>query len=354
MDNLASSQTWGGPQGPRPTPPSACAKSEPDHGVRRGRRRPPYFLLLAALFASSCFAQPPQVNPDNVKLTMAPVQGSVYVLMGDGGNITVQVGKDGVMLVDTGFAPLAPKAMAEIRKLSDGPIRWIVNTHVHADHTDGNAAMAKLGMTGESIGPPRIVAQSNVLNRMTSPQAGQPKIPEAEWPNDEYFLPTKDFFFNGEAVVVYHVPAAHTDGDSLVFFRRSDVLSTGDVFTPGSYPIIDLSRGGSVKGEIAALNQIIDITVPAKYQEGGTLVIPGHGRLCDEADVVEYRNMLTVIRDRFQDMIKKGMTLEQVKAAKPTLDYDAQYGSATGFWTTDMFIEAVYKSLSEKTVSASK
>jgi cyclase len=307
-------------------------------------------LLLSALL---CLAQPPQVNPDT-KLTMAPVQGNVYLLMGDGGNITVQVGKDGVMLVDTGFAPLAPKAMAEIRKLSDGPIRWIVNTHVHADHTDGNAEMAKLGMTRESIGPPRIVAQSNVLNRMTSAQPGQPKIPEAEWPNDEYFMPTKDFFFNGEAVVVYHAPAAHTDGDSLVFFRRSDVLSTGDVFTPGSYPIIDLSRGGSVKGEIAALNQIIDIAVPAKYQEGGTMVIPGHGRLCDEADVVEYRNMLTVIRDRFQNMIKKGMTLEQVKAAKPTLDYDTQYGSATGFWTTDMFIEAVYKSLSDKPVSASK
>jgi cyclase len=315
-----------------------------------GRPRPrwaPWSSLL--FFAAACFAQPPQINPDTAKLTMAPVQGNVYVLIGDGGNITVQVGKDGVMLVDTGFAPLAPKAMAEIRKLSAGPIRWIVNTHVHADHTDGNAEMAKLGMTGESIGPPRIVAQSNVLNRMTAaPSGNQPKIPEAEWPNDEYFLPSKDFFFNGEAVVVSHVPAAHTDGDSIVFFRRSDVLSTGDVFTPGSYPIIDLARGGSVQGEIDALNRIIDITVPAKYQEGGTLVIPGHGRLCDEADVVEYRNMLTVIRDRFQDMIKKGMTLEQVKAAKATLDYDTQYGSATGFWTTDMFVEAVYKGLSGK------
>jgi glyoxylase-like metal-dependent hydrolase (beta-lactamase superfamily II) len=307
-------------------------------------------LLRAAmaLVPSLGLLAQPSINPDTAKLTMAPVQGSVYVLMGDGGNITVQVGKDGVMLVDTGFAPLAPKAMAEIRKLSDGPIRWIVNTHVHTDHTGGNAEMAKLGMTRESVGAPRIVAQSNVLNRMTTPAPGEPKIPEAAWPNDEYFLPSKDFFFNGEAVVVYHVPAAHTDGDSIVFFRRSDVLSTGDVFTPGSYPIIDLARGGSVKGEIDALNRIIDITVPAKYQEGGTLVIPGHGRLCDEADVVEYRNMLTVIRDRFQDMIKKGMTLEQVKASKPTLDYDTQYGATTGFWTTDMFIDAVYKSLSEK------
>lgn len=302
------------------------------------------FLLCAACFA---FAQGPRViDPDKVTLTMAPVQGSVHVLIGDGGNITVQVGKDGVMLVDTGFAELAPKAMGEIRKLSDGPIRWIVNTHVHTDHTGGNAEMAKLGMTRESIGPPRIVAQSNVLNRMTAPAPGEPKVPEADWPNDEYFMPTKDFFFNGEAVVVYHLPNAHTDGDSIVFFRRSDVLSTGDIFTPGGYPFLDLARGGSVQGEIDALNKIIDITVPAKYQEGGTMVVPGHGRICDEADVVEYRNMLTIIRDRFQDMIRKGMTLEQVKAAKPTLDYDTQYGSTTGFWTTDKFVEAVYKDLS--------
>jgi glyoxylase-like metal-dependent hydrolase (beta-lactamase superfamily II) len=320
---------WGGPPGLRPTPSSAL-----------------FSIALLLAFSTLALAQP---NPDDAKLTMVPVQGSVYVLMGDGGNITVQIGKDGIALVDTGFAPLATRAMAEIRKLSDGPVRWIVNTHVHQDHTGANAEIAKLGATRESVAAPRIVAQSNVLNRMSGPQPGNaPPIPEAAWPNDEYFLPTKDFFFNGEAVIVYHPPNAHTDGDSLVFFRRSDVLATGDIFTPGSYPIIDLSRGGSVDGEIAALNQIIDITVPAKYQEGGTMVIPGHGRLCDEADVVEYRNMLTVIRDRFRDMIKKGMTLEQVKAAKPTLDYDTQYGSTTGFWTTDAFIEAVYKSLSGK------
>ncbi|HTR35484.1 MAG TPA: MBL fold metallo-hydrolase [Bryobacteraceae bacterium] len=311
-------------------------------------------LVLCATAALAQGQQPQQSppgppDPDHAHLRMAHVQGNVYVLIGDGGNISVQVGKDGIMLVDTGFAQLVPLAMAEIRKLSDGPIRWIVDTHVHTDHTGGNAAFSKLGMTRTSIGAPRIVAQSNVLNRMTGPQPDhQPKIPEAEWPNDEYFSPFKDFFMNGEAIKVYHIPNAHTDGDSIVFFRRSDVLATGDIFTPDHYPIIDLERGGSVQGLIAGLNRILEITVPTKYEEGGTVVIPGHGRLCDEADVVEYRNMVTVIRDRIQDAIKRGQSLAQVQEAGLTGDYDTQYGATTGFWTTSQFVEAVYKSLSEK------
>ena len=294
-------------------------------------------MLALALAAGLACAQPP--NPGNAEVHVLPVQGSVYMLVGAGGNITLQVGNDGVLVVDTGLATMAPKVLAAIRKLSDKPIVWIVNTHVHADHTGGNEALAKAGSGGPG-GRPRIVAQENVLNRMSAPPSG---IPEAAWPNDEYSTPFKDFSFNAEAVVVYHVPAAHTDGDSIVFFRRSDVVSTGDVFTPGRYPGIDLERGGSVQGTIDALNRILEITVPVKYQEGGTYVIPGHGRLCEEADVVEYRDMLTIVRDRVQDSIKKGMTLEQVKAAKPSMDYDTEYGG-----DRDRFIEAVYKSLNQK------
>ena len=301
-------------------------------------------LLLLAAAAVPVSAQ--QQNFDNIQVHILRVQGNVYMLVGAGGNITVQVGKDGVLLVDTEYAPMAPKIMAAIRTLSEMPIKWIIDTHVHGDHTGGNAALAKLGGGGAM---PRIVANDHVLNRMSAPPAaGQTAIPEADWPNDEYFNATKDFFFNNEAVVVYHMPAAHTDGDSVVFFRRSDVISTGDIFTPENYPFIDLARGGSVQGIIDALNHIIDLTVPAKYQEGGTYVIPGHGRLCEEADVVEYRDMVTIIRDRIQDLIKKGRTLEQVKAARPTLDYDTQYGAKTGFGTPDMFIESVYKSLGGK------
>jgi glyoxylase-like metal-dependent hydrolase (beta-lactamase superfamily II) len=300
-------------------------------------------FLVSAIGAGLVSGQQPQ-NFDKVEVHVLPVQGNVYMLVGAGGNSTVQVGKDGVLIVDTSYAPMAAKIMAAIRILSNMPIKYIINTHVHGDHTGGNAVLAKLGGGGAM---PRIIANDHVLNRMTAPPAaGQTAVPEADWPNDEYFTASKDFFFNNEAVVVYHLPAAHTDGDSIVFFRRSDAISAGDIFTPESYPFIDIARGGSVNGEIDALNRIIELTVPAKYQEGGTYVIPGHGRLCEEADVVEYRDMVTIIRDRIQDLIRKGKTLDQVKAARPTLDYDTQYGTASG--AGDRFIEVVYKSLGGK------
>ena len=167
------------------------------------------------------------------------------------------------------------------------------------------------------------------------------------WPTAAYFTPHRDIHFNGEPVEILHQPAAHTDGDSLVFFRRSDVVVAGDIFTPERYPVIDLARGGSVQGVIDALNRIIRIAVPEDKQEGGTKVIPGHGRLCEEADVVEYRDMVTIIRDRVQTLIDDGLSLEEVQAARPSLDYDTEYGSDTGFWTTAMFVGAVYRSLSE-------
>jgi glyoxylase-like metal-dependent hydrolase (beta-lactamase superfamily II) len=172
-----------------------------------------------------------------------------------------------------------------------------------------------------------------------TPAAGQPATPFGALPTDTYVGSEKDMFFNGEGIELLHQPAAHTDGDTIVFFRRSDVVSAGDIFTPERYPIIDVDRGGNVQGVIDGLNLIIDLTIPAEKQEGGTMVVPGHGRICDEADVVEYRDMLTIVRDRFEDMVKKGMTLDQVKAAKPTEDYDPLYGNNT------RFVEAVYRSL---------
>jgi cyclase len=300
-------------------------------------------FALAALFAAGAFAQ--QQNFDNVKIHVEPVQHNIYMLAGAGGNITVQVGKDGVLMVDTEFAPLAPKIMAEVRKLSQGPLRYIVNTHMHPDHVGGNAAIAGL-VPEDPAHPLKIIGHENVLNRLTAP--GQPRFPEEGLPLDEYGTPLKNVHFNGEAVVIYHEPNAHTDGDSVVLFRGSDVISTGDIFTPDAYPFIDVERGGGVQGEIAALNHILQMTVPAKTQEGGTYIVPGHGRICDDADLVEFRDMVVIVRDRIRDMIRKNMTLDQIKAAKPTQDYDTEYASASSFVKPDQFVEAVYKSLTPK------
>jgi cyclase len=292
-------------------------------------------LAALAVFLGTASAQTGEVH-------VLPVQGNVYMLVGDSGNITAQAGPEGVLIVDSLTAASAPKVRTAIRTFSDKPILWIVNTSIDPDHTGGNEA---LGQARDNQGQrPRVIAHERVLDRLVN---SPPRFADAGTLNDTYDAASKDFLFNGEAVVVYHVPSAHTDGDSMVFFRRSDVLSVGDLFTPDRYPVIDLQNGGSVKGLLAGLNQILDLAVAGRYQEGGTFVVPGHGRLCDEADVVEFRDMVKIITDRIEDLIKKGMTLAQVKAAKPSRDYDTQYmepGAPTG----DMFVEAVYKSLTAK------
>jgi hypothetical protein len=185
---------------------------------------------------------------------------------------------------------------------------------------------------------------------MSAPAGKVSPMPAAAWPTDTYFdefhkLPE---YFNGEAVIVYHAPAATTDGDSMVFFRHSEVISAGNLFSTVSYPLIEVDKGGSIDGVIAGLNKILDLAVAEYRAQGGTWIIPGRGRLSDTADVASYRNMVTIIRDRVRDLKRKGMTLAQVKAARPTMDFDGRYGSTTGSWTTDMFVEAVYSSLQEK------
>ena len=308
----------------------------------------PKFALIAAAAAAALYgwAQPRGAGAEPADdIGVLKVQGNVYMLVTPSGNIAAQVGDDGILVVDTSTEAVAPKVAAALKKLSDKSIGWIVNSSGDRDHIGGNAALPPL--TGaDARQRPRIVAFENVLNRLSAtPARGQAQVSDALWPNDEYSTAVKDFSFNGEAVLVYHVRAAHTDGDSLVHFRRSDVLATGDIFTPGRFPVIDLDRGGSIQGLVDGLNQVLRITVPLKYEEAGTYVIPGRGRLCDEADVVEYRNMVTIVRDRIRDMVRKDMTLEQVKAARPTRDYDRQYdGGDAGA----RFVEAVYRSLSAK------
>jgi glyoxylase-like metal-dependent hydrolase (beta-lactamase superfamily II) len=319
-------------------------------------------LWLTGFFA---LAQTPDTetqkqDASSARVHVLPVQGNVYMLTGAGGNITLQTGKDGLVLVDSGLAEMADQTLAAIRTVSKDPIRFIINTDADRDNVGGNAAISKVANTisdnnfiadisGSSVMPgAKIVAHLAVLNRMSSPDGDRPATPGGGWPSDEYSTKEKKLFLNGEAVVLYHEPAAHTDGDSIVFFRRSDVISAGDLFDVDRYPVIDLQRGGSIQGIIAGLNHIIELAVPADKQEGGTYIVPGHGRLCDQADIVEYQTMLTIIRDRIQDMIGHGMTVDQVKQSKPTFDYDIHYGQTSGPWTTEMFVEAVYTSLSKK------
>lgn len=350
----------------QPNPAEPPPKSGPRMArmTPRGRGYPIFSLLVSFVFLAFLvgFAKPAraqqQQNFDNVEIHILPVQGNVYMIVGAGGNITMQVGDQGILLVDTMYAQLSDKVLAAIRKISNKPIRYIINTHIHPDHTGGNENLRKAGATiagGNVAGNIRdagegaaIVAHENVLNGMSAPTGVQAPAPSGAWPTDTYVHGQKDLYFNGEAVQVIYQLAAHTDGDSIVFFRRSDVISAGDIFVTTTYPVIDIQRGGSLNGIIDSVNRIIDLAVPADKQEGGTYIIPGHGRLCDEADIVEYRDMLTIIRDRIQDMIKKSMTLQQVKAAKPTSDYDPRWGATTGLWTTDMFVEAAYQSLSAR------
>ena len=310
----------------------------------------------AAQQTSGAANRPAAQNAGDGEVHVLPVQGNVYMVVGAGGNITVQVGPEGVLIVDSGNGRLTDKVIAAIRTISDKPVRFVINTHVHADHVGGNEALSKIGHNAARLnnnteaGPDQaapIIGHETVLNRMSMPENKDQAPPFDAWPSAT-FTDKKEVYINGEAIEVFHQPSAHTDGDAIVFFRKSDVVSTGDIFVTNGYPIVDLQRGGGINGVIDGLNHIIDITIPQNIQEGGTQVIPGHGRLCEESDVVEYRDMVTIIRDRILEMVRKGQTLAQVKAARPTRDYDGRYGATTGFWTTEMFVEAVYKDLSAK------
>ena len=301
--------------------------------------------LAAAVCAASVRAQVPVV-------AVLPVQGTVSMITVAGMNVTVQVGKNGVVLVDAPPAEAVQAVMTEVRKLTDKPVRYIVNTNADADHVGGNAAlvsavvgrdvrgapMGSLTGLGATLGRPAIIAHTNVLGRMSKTV---PAPLAASLPTTEYFQPSMDFF-NGEAIVLSH-QQGHTDGDSLVFMRRSDVIVAGDLFSPGRYPAIDVARGGSVQGLVRALTEILALAVPEAFAEGGTKIVPGHGRVAEETDVAEFRDMVVIVRDRVQDLIAKKMTLEQIKTAKPSRDYDAEYGASPA--DADRFVESIYRSL---------
>jgi len=307
-------------------------------------------LPLCLSFESSALtfeASPPQAPQS--RLETLEVRPSFFLIVGAGPNIGVQVGEDGVVVVDAGTAAAAPDVLAAIKRISPRPIRYVINTGPDADHVGGNEALSKAGEkllanvgrrnAGDSAAS--ILAVEGVFRRMTA-------FPSGAWPTETFDYSRKAMHLNGEAIEVLSQPAAHTDSDAFVFFRRSDVVVAGDVLDTRQFPVIDVARGGSIKGEIAALNRLVELAVPSVpdvTREAGTIVVSGHGRLCDQYDVVEYRDMVTIIRDRVRDLIKAGRSLAEVKAAQPAKGYTGRYGNPGGPWTTDRFVEAVYESL---------
>jgi glyoxylase-like metal-dependent hydrolase (beta-lactamase superfamily II) len=302
------------------------------------------------------------------------LQGEIWLLAGEPreSNVAVQIGNDGVLVVDTGEQATALKLLAQILQLArehagdQKAIRFVINTNGVADHIGGNQVIREAGSTiagaqagagfrfdtGDAAGivpGASVIANQNVLTRLVAESAAGVKgTAQPLWPTDTEDFDLYNWWFNGEAVRLFHPHSANTDGQLMVQFRRSDVIAAGDIIDTNSYPLIDVARGGSVDGELVALHHLIDLAVPAGRQEGGTVVVPGHGKLCDQSDVVHYANMVTIIRNRVQYYKNRGKTLQQVLALGVTSDYDERWGSSEGPWTTQDFVTAVYNTLPKK------
>ncbi len=304
-------------------------------------------------------------EPDNGALDIVQVRPNFYMIAGAGGNIGVQIGSDGVVLANAGSAAASGEVLAALRKLTSLPVRYVIDTNADADFVGGNEKLAKSGLTiftnaignaglagaMTNGGTASILAHDSVLRRMSAPTGKVSPYPADAWPTEAFFQNRKALRMNDEGIEVLYQPAAHSDADSFVLFRGSDVVVAGDIMDTTRFPVIDLANGGSIQGEIDALNKLIDLTIaptPFIYKGVGTYVIPGHGRLCEQMEVVDYRDMVVIVRDVIADLIKQGKTLEQIKAARPALPYETRFGSQTGPWTTNAFVEAVYKSLSAK------
>jgi glyoxylase-like metal-dependent hydrolase (beta-lactamase superfamily II) len=319
------------------------------------------------LFASALLLGIAGVTPAQ-NIEIVPVRGHIYLLAGAGANITLSVGPDGIFMVDAGLPQMTDQVLAAIRKLSQEiakegqplasyappkPIRYLANTTISLEHTGGNVKIAESGktFTGGNIAGDLASGLANDNAAILSTEKAMLRLVDAKMPGNGQ--PSETYvkgimklshFFNGEGIELIHMPDATTDGDSIVWFRGSDVISTGDIFDMASFPLIDIAKGGSIQGVLAALNKLVEMSEAEFRTEGGTMLIPGHGRICDLADLAYYRDMVTIIRDRVQWMMKKDMSLAQIKAANPTEDWDGRFGKNAG-WTPDMFVEAIYKGL---------
>ena len=298
--------------------------------------------------------------PAGRDLEVLQLRPNFFMIAGAGANIGVQVGEDGIVVVDAGTAPRADAVVAAIKKISAQPIRYIIDTSADPDHVGGNETLSKagqtlftapgsIGITGDFLGGvASILSAQKVLARMSAPTGRASPFPVTAFPTETFDDPRKYMYLHGEGIEILHQPAAHTDGDVIVFFRRSDVVVAGDVLDTNRFPVIDVARGGTINGEISALNRLVDLAIPSVpivSRDAGTLVIAGHGRVCDQYDVVEYRDMVTIIRDRVRTLKKAGMALNQIRAASPARGYTRRYGSDSGSWTTSNFVDAVYQTV---------
>ena len=271
------------------------------------------------------------------------IAGDVYALIGGGANIVFSAGDEGVLVVDTGAAAQWDNIIAAIRAVSKKEIRWIINTTLDADHVGNNEKMSNAGKTVNG-NPTAIISHEKLPIRMMRLPV---PVPVTARPVNTFFSEQRDLYFNDDPVFIYRAQA-HTDGDVFVHFRHADVIAAGELFLTTTYPNIDVANGGTTQGFIDGLNKVLDLAVPKHLEEGGTYIIPGHGRICDEADVLEYHDMIVIVRDRIRDAVKKGLTLDQVKAARLTRDYDPRYAAASGIGSTANFVESMYRDLSGK------
>jgi cyclase len=305
-------------------------------------------LALVIGGAPPLLAQQP--GADAGALETIQIRPNVYVIFANGSNVTAHVGEDGVILVDSGPAETADRVVAAVKKITNEPIRLILNTSAHPDHVGGNekvsAAGLQLNPDSFSDAPQAtILAHENVMLRMSS---AEPATETGALPTETFTARHRSMYLNDDAVQVLRQTGAVTDGDVIVHFRRADVIAVGDIIDLRHFPAIDAAKGGSIQGELEALNRLLELTVPAMplvLKPGRTLLVPGHGPIADYAELVEYRDMVTTIKDIIEDQIKKGMTLQQVKAANPTAGYRTRWGAESGAWTTDMFVEAIYNGL---------
>jgi len=309
--------------------------------------------LVGSAATSVPRAQAAQGAAASAGLETIQIRPNVYVIFGAGSNITVHLGEDGVILVDAGTAAQAPQVVAAVKALTPQPIRLIINTSADPDHVTGNEVVSA---AGREVNPDAfsddphatVLAHENVMLRMSTPSGAETLFPTALWPSETYTARVRSMYLNNDAVLVHRHVGAHSDGDSVVLFRKADVIATGDILDLRHFPVIDPAMGGSIQGELASLNRLLELTVPAMplvLKPGRTLLVPGHGRVSDYAELVEYRDMVTTIKDNVEVLLKEGKTLAQVQAANPTAGYRARWGRETGPWTTAQFVEAIYTGL---------